>query len=327
MRSTTSASFICRNGARARRRRLGTQATTITATMIAATTINAIVASPLRSSGSTVRSRSMSEAKKIEHEDRDLDQRLRERVDEPGRQGRGHGYTVALEVACRQRHAAGRARDGEVDVAGRELERDRGPERQRVAGRPHRAERGRHPRQLADEQREEEPPPVGVLECVPELDEVDPAEHADDGVGGDREQRHVEHRAPRDAAQLDQLDLLGAERVGQPLADVVELDVAPVQRGAHDRRQRRLLQVRDDVDQVGIAERPASRRDGRLLAGGERAEREQLGTVLGAGRSRGLARTPTTGRRSRRVPSSSWRTMRSTSIRRWAMPAACSSAN
>ena len=50
---------------------------------------------------------------------------------------------------------------------------------------------------------------------------------------------------------------------------------------AHDRRERRLLEVGDHVDQVGIAERAPGRRDGCVLAGGERAEREQLGAILG----------------------------------------------
>jgi hypothetical protein len=64
MRSTTSASFICRSGASTRRRMLGTKATMATATINAASTISAIVASPLSSSVSSSRSKSTSEPKK-----------------------------------------------------------------------------------------------------------------------------------------------------------------------------------------------------------------------------------------------------------------------
>ena len=106
-----------------------------------------------------------------------------------------------------------------------------------------------------------------------------------------------------------------------------KLDVTPVQLGAHDRRQRRLLEVGDHVDQVGIAERAPSRRDGCVFAGRRACRARTAGRDPWRGRSRGPARTPRTGRRNRRCR----RPRGARCDRRRSgggpCPAACSSAN
>ena len=84
----------------------------------------------------------------------------------------------------------------------------------------------------------------------------------------------------RDPTQLDQLGLLGAERVREPLTDVVEVDVALVERGPHDRGKGGLLDVGKHVGQIGIAEGGACASNSGLFAGGEHRQAEQLGPVL-----------------------------------------------
>ena len=77
--------------------------------------------------------------------------------------------------------------------------------------------------------------------------------------GGEAQQRRVEQRTPRDAAQLDERLLVDPERRGEPGPDVVELDLAAAELGADQRRHRRLLEERQHRDDLVVAERPGER--------------------------------------------------------------------
>ena len=145
----------------------------------------------------------------------------------------------------------------------------------------------------------------------------------DQGVGGEHEQRQVEDRAPRDAAQPDQVLFADVERRAHPLAHVVELDVDVLEGVLQPRRHRRLLQERQDGDEVLVAEHAAGGRRRRLLAG----------QAAGPGRSAALdpwtwraASSATEADERSPNPSepSGWMTMRSRSSRRWTMPASWS---
>ena len=105
--------------------------------------------------------------------------------------------------------------------------------------------------------------------------QVDVAEQPDQRVRGDRQQGQVEQRAPRDAAQPDQGLVGRAEQRPQAAAHVVELDVGRAERDAHLRRHRRLLDVRQHLQQVVVAERG-------LGGGGWRAPRRSAAVTAPA---------------------------------------------
>ena len=67
--------------------------------------------------------------------------------------------------------------------------------------------------------------------------------------------------------------------LAEPRADVVELDLAVVQRGADQRRHRRLLEVRQHGDDHVVAERPGDG-DAAILAEQQDRQREHLGPIL-----------------------------------------------
>ena len=111
---------------------------------------------------------------------------------------------------------AGRGRrDRQVDVADRELQQHERPERHRPAHRADGAHRVGHPRQLGDDQPPQQPRPAGITHLLDERVEVHAADEGDHRVRRDSEQGEVEHRAERDAPQLDQWLLLDAERAAQ----------------------------------------------------------------------------------------------------------------
>ena len=82
---------------------------------------------------------------------------------------------------------------------------------------------------MGEDQGEAEPPHVGLAQRFEERLHVDIAEQADQRIGREDEQREVEDRTPRDAAQLDQILVAGAERRSHPLTHVLQLDVSALE--------------------------------------------------------------------------------------------------
>ncbi len=105
----------------------------------------------------------------------------------------------------------------------------------------------------------------------------------DEGVRSEHEQRQVEDRTPRDAAQPDQVLIAGVQRLAHPLAHVVELDVCGLEGVLQPRRHRRLLEERQDGDEVLVAEHPTGSRRRRLLVGQQQCQTDQLRSILGLG--------------------------------------------
>ena len=242
--------------------------------------IKAIVTRPLRSLGVEgdvhVEIRQESEG----DEQDDLHDEPRDGVDHARRHGRRRCHAEALEEADVDGDTGRRAGDGEVDVADGELQRRQRTEGQLPVDRAQRADGGGYARDLGEDERRSEPPPVGVLERLDEGLEVQAADQADQGVCRDEQQGEIEDRALGDPAQPDQVLVAGVQRRAHALAHVVELDAGGLEGILQARRHGGLLQERKHGHEALVAELSTRRRDDRLLGVEEQGEADQLCSVL-----------------------------------------------
>ena len=152
-------------------------------------------------------------------------------------------HTAALEVAHVDAHAAEAGGRDLVAEAARELGDERAPVRERHEHRARQRQRGREERADRREQREHEPSELGVARRVEGLLEL-----ADLRAAADTSRRggtpSVSSERSADARERLELDVLGADRVGRAVADLVEQPVTAAQRAPRLGRERERLQQR-----------------------------------------------------------------------------------
>ncbi len=102
------------------------------------------------------------------------------------------------------------------------------------------------------------------LDLVGHLVEVDPGERADDRRAGQHEQRGLHDGGQRDAAELDELELLDVQLRGQLVPEVLDRVVEIIGAATHRGRHRRLLHVGQHRGHPVVAERGAGGLDRRV---------------------------------------------------------------